>query len=360
MRIVLIGDGQSPHLLKWARALSALPSEVELWVVSSRGFDPGFGGLLPSGRRLALGHATRFEGGNFALLSKAPQLIRWLHKVQPDWLAPHYLSSHGTLAWLAVRFGGVRARIAGSAWGSDILVSPVHSKLMRFLTRRVLGACTLATSDSRHMTERMKELGAGEVMTFPFGLEVLPNFAAAIAHKDESLFFTNRALEPVYRPQQVLAQFAAIANEWPKAKLVVAHDGSLRPILVRRIAELGLQDRVQLVGRLDAEAQNFWYSRARWYLSLPQSDSVSVSVLEAMAHGCIPILSDLPANQELVTDGHHGLILAEGEVLRRERLAPLAARADVLAAELHRWVGVHALFPASVDAYVSRLRALSE
>ena len=34
--------------------------------------------------------------------------------------------------------------------------------------------CALATSDSQVMAQRMRELGAGEVMTFPFGLEALP------------------------------------------------------------------------------------------------------------------------------------------------------------------------------------------
>ena len=70
--------------------------------------------------------------------------------------------------------------------------------------------------------------------------------------------------------------------------------------LQTRARELGLQDHVRFVGRLDADTQADLYRRARWFLSLPQSDSVSVSVLEAMAHGCVPILSDLPANRELV------------------------------------------------------------
>jgi L-malate glycosyltransferase len=51
-RHVLIGDGESPHLLKWARALAP---QVDLWVASSRGFLPGFDDLVPPRGRLALG-----------------------------------------------------------------------------------------------------------------------------------------------------------------------------------------------------------------------------------------------------------------------------------------------------------------
>ncbi len=352
IRLVLIGDGDSPHLLKCARALAG---QVELWAVSSRGFAPGFDAVLPERRRLALGTRPAFEGGNVGLLLELPRLVRWLRLVRPDWLAPHYLSSHGTLAWLATRLGGIDARIAGSAWGSDILVAPERSAAMRWLTRRVLRACDLATSDSAHMAERMRALGAGEVMVFPFGLEQLP---AASPSKDEALFFANRGLEPIYRPERVLAAFATLAAGWPEARLVVANDGSRRAALQARAAQPDLAGRVQFVGRLSAEAQAGWYARARWYLSLPASDSVSVSVLEAMGHGCIPILSDLPANRELVQDGRHGVILGEAETLTRDRLAPLAARAGEVSAGLRAWVGANAMFPTSVAAYVRRLEAL--
>jgi len=128
--------------------------------------------------------------------------------VRADWIHAHYLSSHGTLAWAATRFMGVPGRMVGSAWGSDILVTPQRSLLMHWLTRRVLRACALATSDSRVMAERMRELGAGEVMTFPFGLETLPPLPAP-EHKQPHLFFANRALESIYAPQQVLRRLPA-------------------------------------------------------------------------------------------------------------------------------------------------------
>src|SRR5689334_45793 len=128
MRLVVIGDGESPHLLKWVRALAAIPEQVELFAVSSRGFVPGIEELVPDARRLSLGQVMPPQSGNTTLLRQLPLLATWLRSVQPDWLAPHYLTSHGTLAWLAVRVLGVRARIAGSAWGTDILVTPERSR----------------------------------------------------------------------------------------------------------------------------------------------------------------------------------------------------------------------------------------
>ncbi|MDO9071995.1 MAG: glycosyltransferase [Rubrivivax sp.] len=354
MRLVLLGDGQSPHLLKWARALAP---RVELWAASSRGFAPGFDGLVPAARRLALDTRPNFDGGNVALLRRLPRLAAWLKTVRPDWIHAHYLTSHGTLAWLATAWLGAPGRLVGSAWGSDILVTPQRSRVLRWLTGRVLRACALTTSDSQVMATRMRQLGAGEVMNFPFGLEALPPLPAP-GVKQDRLFFANRGLEAIYDPARVLQLFTRVAHDWPDAQLVVANDGALRPALEQQAAAAGLAGRVQFVGRLDAATQAEGYARARWYLSLPQSDSVSVSVLEAMAHGCIPILSDLPANRELVRHGDNGWIAAGRSLPWPAELAPLLARSDAIAAANHAWVAGHAMFAPCVDAFLYRLRAL--
>jgi glycosyltransferase involved in cell wall biosynthesis len=353
VKLVLLGDGESPHLLKWARALAP---QVQLWAASSRGFASGFDALVPPARRLALQTQPKFDGGNAALLRQLPRLAAWLKQVQPDWIHAHYLTSHGTLAWLATRLLGAPGRLVGSAWGSDILVTPQRSRLMRWLTRRVLRACVLSTSDSQVMAERMHELGAGEVLTFPFGLEALPPLPAP-GSKQDHLFFANRGLEAIYDPTRVLQLFAGVAQSWPDAQLVVAHDGSLRPLLEQQVAGSGLAGRVRFIGRVDATTQAGWYARARWYLSLPQSDSVSVSVLEALAHGCIPLLSDLPANRELVRSGDNGWVAQGAQLPTVADLQPLLARADAIAAANHAWVAGHAMFGPCVSVFLARLRA---
>ncbi|MGM9516921.1 glycosyltransferase family 4 protein [Roseateles sp. DB2] len=358
MKLVLIGDGESPHLLKWGRALAAV-SGLQLYAASSRGFTEAFEAIVPAERRLVLGTDPRHGGGNVAVLKTLPRLGRWLAEVDADWLHPHYLTSHGTLAWAAKTGWRLRAKIAGSAWGSDILVTPQQGWAYRWLTSRVLRACTLCTSDSLHMSERMRALGAGEVMTFPFGLEALPR---QNVRKSPWLFYSNRGLEPIYRPDRVLATFAAIAALRPEARLVMANDGSLRARLEAQAQASGLGERIDWVGRLDPKAQGAHYARARWFLSLPASDSVSVSVLEAMAHECLPLLSELPANRELLADGQRGLVLAEdaqadGRALV-DQLEALLAQGESVGTVNREWVASHALFPPAVRRFVERLRAL--
>ncbi len=358
----MIGDAQSPHLLKWARALAGMP-DLELWVASSRGFAAGFDGVVPAGRRLALNTSPAAGGGNIAVLARLPALGAWLRRVDADWLHAHYLTSHGTLAWLARRLWRLRGQLIGSAWGSDILLTPQRSRAYRVVTSRVLRACRLCTSDSEHMAARLRELGAREVMTFPFGLDVLPAESEA---KQPWLFFANRALEPLYRPEQVLALFAQQLARQPQGRLVVANDGSLAGTLPAQARALGLSvgridagQQVEFTGRLDAAAQAAWYARAQWWVSLPASDSVAVSLLEAMAHGCIPLLSDLPANREWVRDGDNGSIVPDASPPPELALERLLDRAAAIAQANRAQVERDGLFAPAVAHFVARLRELT-
>ena len=359
LRYALVGDGESPHLLKWARALAPL---VDLWVCSSRGFAPELAALVPTEQRLALNTQPVHGGGNVALLRQLPTVARWLRQVDADWINPHYLTSHGTLVLLAHTLWRLRGRVLASAWGSDILLTPQRHVLYRWLTQTILRRATLCTSDSQHMAAVMQQLGARRVLTFPFGLDALP--PAPAQPKQAWLFYANRGLEPVYQPQRVLELFAAIAAWQPQAQLVVANSGSQLAAMQDWVRREGLEARVQFVGRLVAAEQAQWYARAQWFISLPRSDSVAVSVLEAMAHGCIPLLSDLPANRELVQPGINGGIVpdaAQGTTLQdwvAATLPALLAQADAIATANRQWVQQNGLFAPAVQQLVQTLQSL--
>ena len=358
LRYALVGDGESPHLLKWARALAPL---VDLWVCSSRGFSPELAARVPAEKRLALNTDPAHAGGNAALLKQLPAVGRWLQRVDADWINPHYLTSHGALVLLAKKIWRLRGRVLASAWGSDILVTPRRHAAYRWLTQAILRQACLCTSDSQHMTVQMQQMGARQVLTFPFGLDALP--PAPAQPKEPWLFYANRGLEPIYQPLRVLEVFAAVTRWQPQAQLVVANTGSQLAAMQQWVARENLAQRVQFVGRLSADEQMHWYDRAQWYLSLPQSDSVAVSVLEAMAHGCVPLLSDLPANHELVQDRANGWIVPDtlqgGDLQQRcERVLPaLLQRAADIARSNREWVRQHGLFAPAVQNLVHTLQA---
>jgi glycosyltransferase involved in cell wall biosynthesis len=70
---------------------------------------------------------------------------------------------------------------------------------------------------------------------------------------------------------------------------------------------------VQFPGWLSQPQLDRELEAAHVYVSTSKSDSTSVSLLEAMAAGSFPVVSDLPANREWVTDGDTALLFPPGD-----------------------------------------------
>jgi glycosyltransferase involved in cell wall biosynthesis len=88
-----------------------------------------------------------------------------------------------------------------------------------------------------------------------------------------------------------------------QARLVVTGEGSLRSSLERLAAKLLPAGRWQFAGRLPAADLAALLARAEVYLSASRSDSTSLSLLEAMAAGALPVVSDIEGNREWVAEG---------------------------------------------------------
>jgi glycosyltransferase involved in cell wall biosynthesis len=117
---------------------------------------------------------------------------------------------------------------------------------------------------------------------------------------------------------QVIMAMPEVLTRVPAARLLVGGEGAL---------EGQLRD---LAGRLDVEGAVEFTGTASWpaglaerlakaavYVSVPSSEGASVTLLEAMAAGAYPVVSDLPGNREWVS-GEGGALVPVRQI------APLA------------------------------------
>jgi glycosyltransferase involved in cell wall biosynthesis len=72
----------------------------------------------------------------------------------------------------------------------------------------------------------------------------------------------------------------------------------------------GLRDCVRIIDGVAYEDLSDLYRLATVSVSVPFSDGTSMSVLEAMASGSAPIVSDLPSLREWIRDGWNGYLVA--------------------------------------------------
>jgi glycosyltransferase involved in cell wall biosynthesis len=324
-------------------------------VISSRGTHPSIRELIPDDRIHEFKLAVSGDGGNYQLLMKLPTIAKIMRSIRPDFVNAHYITSHGFVTALAKKFTRKKFLLIQSAWGSDILVTPFRNRWYRMLTRFILNSGDVVTSDSRFMTEVIHSLTNTRAMTFAFGLEQMPEYDPA--EKEEFLFFSNRMLSANYNIGEVIRFFSRIATIESKAQLMISHDGELRKALEEYTKELGLENRIQFLGFVTEEEQAALYKRAQFYLSIPASDATSVSLLEAMAFGCIPIVSDIPANHEWITEEVNGLFYRKDETGIKNLISILNQKEDVVRIN-REIIQKRALFPDLIRNYVEEISRL--
>ncbi|MBI5541113.1 MAG: glycosyltransferase [Bacteroidia bacterium] len=307
-RYLLFGNAESVHMLKWAKELV---KHYDVFILSPLGVHTDILKIIPETNIVTLNLKLNPDGGNVALLKKLFLFKRLIKQINPAIVNAHYITSHGFIAAIIKSLLGVNYVLVQSAWGTDILVTPNRSFLYKFITKYSLNKANVITSDSEYMSDVIKKLSKTKCITFPFGLDYLPE--VKIEEKDINLCFSNRALTENYNIDNVIYAFATMVFKNEKLKLIIANDGSMRNELIEITKNIGLSDRIEFKGFLSASQQIEIYKKSTYYFSLPTSDSTSVSLLEAMAYGCIPILSDLPANREWVVNGKNGVIFTTKE-----------------------------------------------
>lgn len=120
----------------------------------------------------------------------------------------------------------------------------------------------------------------------------------------------------------------------PDCELLIAGEGDLEPELQKRIAELGLDNRVRLLGLIPHDKLQQLYSAADCLVLASRSEGWANVLLEAMACGTPVIATRVGGNPEVVGGPGAGLLIDQrtpeaitGAVKNLQQLYP--ARADV-------------------------------
>ncbi|MEN9742555.1 MAG: hypothetical protein RLZZ65_360 [Bacteroidota bacterium] len=237
------------------------------------------------------------------------QTLRALRKLiftfQPDIIHVHQANSYGFMSALANR--GYKPLVL-TTWGSDVLLLPQKNQFYKWMVRFALKKANIITADAHFMAKAIDALTPEkEVQIANFGVEI-QKLAEPV--QKEKLIYSNRMHEPLYRIAVVIEQSAAFLKANPDWKLRIAASGS-QTVALQSLAERTLpENSFEFVG-FQGPADNLMnYAKAQIYVSIPESDGTAISLLEAMAYGCIPVVSDLPANQEWVKAKQNGLIFS--------------------------------------------------
>ena len=308
MKIAMLSNAAVVHTVRWVEHFRRRGHLVRLWSLEDGPAALG-ADRLP---RLPLPGLLRYP-------LAAHALRRALAAFGPDLVIAHFVPNYGVLGVLSGRHPLVVA-----AWGSDLRVSGRRDALQRARARWVLGRADLVLADSENLAAAARDLGAaaGTVVALPWGID-LERFRPGDA-REPGLLLSTRMHEPIYDLPALIEAARPVLDQHPAARLVIAGDGRQRRSLERLAARRLPAGRYTFVGLLSPGDLAGWLGRAGIYLSAARSDSTSVSLLEAMACGAIPVVCDLEGNREWVAEGEGARLFRAGDAADATRAIQLA------------------------------------
>ena len=257
------------------------------------------------------------------------KLRRIIRDFNPDIVHVHQANSYAYFTARALQ--GLTIPLVITCWGSDILLAPSRSWLIRQLLRFALRRASAVTSVAGFMVPTIRKL-SGDADK-PIMVSSLGVVLHEISVSRENIIYSNRLHKPLYRIDVLIRAFEEFASQpnrhdW---RLIIAGTGQDTDKLKQQVAESVVRDRIEFVGWVDSAANAMWYSKAKLYVSIPESDGAPISLLEAMRCGAVPVVADLPANREWISDGSNGLLvndfnrpfLEEALQLNREQVAKI-------------------------------------
>jgi glycosyltransferase involved in cell wall biosynthesis len=275
-------------------------------------------------------------------------LRRFIKQIKPDLI---HAGPIQTCAFIAV-LTGFRPLLTMS-WGFDLMQDVHRNRWWEWVTGYVLKRSTYFTSDAMVTRDKAVSYGMNPDCTvvFPWGVDLdhyAPKSWKTRRRANNFTLFCNRSWEPRYGVDVLARAFVKVVQSRPGLSLILLGGGSQGARIRKILLNGGVMDRVTFGGQVSQTELPRWYHWADVYISPSHVDGSSVSLMEALACGLPCLVSDIPANQEWVTEGENGWLFPDGDVDalamkilqamdQRKSLPKIGSAARIVAEERADW-----------------------
>ncbi len=268
--------------------------------------------------------APKVDGVNIVILDRSRvrnilvPLWRYFRKDRPDvvFSAEDHLN---TVVLIALILAGARAKMSGSSRVTpfDTYSNRLFSKrwLLKQIARCVMWRADALTCVSMDMVEQYRKVFHKPPHQAVYNIVDNDTARRRMAEPVDIDWLIRKELPVIVAAGQLeywkgfvdLIEAMKNLSEKRDARLIIFGEGSLRPKLEQRVAELGLTDRVRLPGNVPNPLK--YFARADVFALSSHVEGMPNVLVEAMMCGCTPVAANCPTGpRELLADGRYGYL----------------------------------------------------
>ena len=311
-RILYVADSTSVHTQRWVRYFQSRGHETFIVTIGRKR-------RTLTGVRHVL-NVHRFYYGSPSFLSTIRKVRRLVKEIRPHIVHAHNVHQYG---WLGAVAGG-RPFIL-TPWGTDILKLPYESrvKIGKWLTRYALNKADYINVISKYLGDECVRLGADprKIRVFFLGVDTSkfrPDIEVESLREQLAIpsnapvVLSNRNFSPLYNNDIVVEAMKNVMAFHPQAILVLQNAGEEQreeTELKRLVERKGMAESVRFLPKYEHEDLPGLYAMSDIYVSVPSWDAGPLSLKEAMACHCAPVVSAIPAPMEWVRHCVNGRVV---------------------------------------------------
>ena len=303
MKICYIADAGDIHTQKWVTYFANKGHEVHL--ISFRPLsDPITGVHL---------HILKELCGKIKLCKYTVnalfvfiQINKLLKQICPDIIHGHSIRDHTIITALT----GFRPFVT-TAWGSDVLIYPNESVIMKYAVPFTLKKADIITSDGENTKEAMIKMGIEpeKIRVIMFGVDT-KKFIAGAKKCGSPTVVSTRRLGVVHDVETLIKAIPLILEKIPDAKFIIVGEGEQKEYLIALAESLGVLEATRFVGYVPNDELPVCLSSSDVYVSTSLSDSgLSAGTSEAMACGLPVVITDFGDNRKWIDKEYQDFVV---------------------------------------------------
>lgn len=251
------------------------------------------------------------EAGLMDLVEFSPQrFTEVIRAFRPQVLHAHFATEATSLAWRLSR--ELHIPFCFTAHGYDVHRVPPGN-----LRTRLAAASAIVTVSQANARKIVHVSGfpLQKINVIPSGIAIDDFVPCEQPATGLQTIVCVARLEPVKQLGTLLAACALLQKAQLDFRCVIIGDGSCDDELEEIRQRLGIQQRVQFLGALDAEEVRIWLQKASLAVLTSSSEGMPVSLMEAAACGVPAVATRVGGVPELIDDGVTGILVDPGNVL---------------------------------------------
>jgi glycosyltransferase involved in cell wall biosynthesis len=261
-------------------------------------------------------------------LANVFRVLAVLRTFKPHVLHAHFVRFYGWLGALCFF-----KPLVITVWGGDILEDQgaLSDLFGKKLTPFALKRANIVTAHSRFLKQRVVELGKPESQVRIVGCPGVDrkqfrpalntdSLRRELGIGDGSVVLCTRLINRLYNTEIVLRAISLVLKEAPATKFIFSEHAGDKVYIQQMKAfarELGVENSLLFVAEIPHDRMPLFLNLAQVFVSIPDSDGMPQSLLEAMSCGTVPVVSNLPQYNEVIRNEANALVVQQkdaGEV----------------------------------------------